>query len=84
MASFTNAPYVECKLMQSNRPPAKFLFELDLKRLIVNSLNPISAVQFTRRDNLIQIWTTNKSQNSIYIENELKKIEIVKAFSMGF
>ena len=45
------------KLMQSNQPPAKFSFKSDSNCILIDFLDPISAIGSTRRDDSIQIRT---------------------------
>ena len=54
--------------MQSNPPQAKFCLISDSNRLLINFFDPISGVQFTRRDDSIQIRTRIRSKKSIKID----------------
>ena len=64
------------KLMQSNRPQVKFHLKSDLNLLLIDFLDPITAIRFTRRYHSIQIRARNISKKLIYIENQSKLIEM--------
>ena len=43
--------------MRFYRPKAKIRFKSDLNRLLIDLFDPIPAIRFNRRDDLIQIRT---------------------------
>ena len=45
------------KLMRFNRPQANIRFKSALNRLLIDFFDPIPAVRFNHRDDLIQIQT---------------------------
>ena len=58
--------------MRSNQPQAKFRFKSDTNHNLIGFFDLISAAQYTRRDDLIQIWIIIISKMSIYTKKELK------------
>ena len=72
------------KLMGSDRPQAKFRFKSDSNCLLIDFFDPISAVWFTRRDNLIQIRTVNRLQNLIYIKKNRNRSNWIKFFNINW
>ena len=53
--------------MRLDQPQAKFSLKLDSNHLLIDFIDPISAAQFTRRDDSIRIRTRIRMKKSIYI-----------------
>ena len=51
--------------MRLDRPQAKFRLKSDSNHLLIDFFDPISAAQFTRRDDLIRIQTRIRLKSSI-------------------
>ena len=63
------AKHLKTKLMQSNRPQAKFRLKSDSNCLLIDFFDPITAALFTRRTHSIQIRTRIRLKSSILVKN---------------
>ena len=72
--------------MRSNRPQAKFCLKSDSNHLLSDFFDPISAAQFTRRDDLIRIQTRIRLKSSILYRFNQKWLILIeiKSFSTIF